>query len=120
MIRRPPRSTLFPYTTLFRSTSAPPWLAEHGRDDGRPASLDGAQDFEAMPFVQRDVPGVGRFEVGEHPVTVADVRRMPHQGAAQALALPSRIDADQRQGPVRPLRIIAPHLAHDFPALDRR
>src|SRR5256885_8949022 len=30
MIRRPPRSTLFPYTTLFRS----------GR--GRPARLDGA------------------------------------------------------------------------------
>src|SRR6516162_6530279 len=24
MIRRPPRSTLFPYTTLFRSASAPP------------------------------------------------------------------------------------------------
>src|SRR2546422_8551982 len=24
MIRRPPRSTLFPYTTLFRSDSAPP------------------------------------------------------------------------------------------------
>src|SRR5204863_6999395 len=24
MIRRPPRSTLFPYTTLFRSTSCPP------------------------------------------------------------------------------------------------
>src|SRR2546421_2517005 len=26
MIRRPPRSTLFPYTTLFRSTSPPPHL----------------------------------------------------------------------------------------------
>src|SRR5258707_11822168 len=26
MIRRPPRSTLFPYTTLFRSPS--PWLAD--------------------------------------------------------------------------------------------
>src|SRR5438105_9154318 len=24
MLRRPPRSTLFPYTTLFRSTCAPP------------------------------------------------------------------------------------------------
>src|SRR2546425_6305913 len=24
MIRRPPRSTLFPYTTLFRSTTVPP------------------------------------------------------------------------------------------------
>src|SRR5256884_29340 len=28
MIRRPPRSTLFPYTTLFRSVSWPPPLAE--------------------------------------------------------------------------------------------
>src|SRR2546430_13917871 len=26
MIRRPPRSTLFPYTTLFRSFSKMPWL----------------------------------------------------------------------------------------------
>src|SRR6516225_10877624 len=25
MIRRPPRSTLFPYTTLFRSPAWPPW-----------------------------------------------------------------------------------------------
>ena len=30
MIRRPPRSTLFPYTTLFRSLFIfAPWLAEH-------------------------------------------------------------------------------------------
>src|SRR3989442_4246377 len=28
MIRRPPRSTLFPYTTLFRS--GPAWLEVHG------------------------------------------------------------------------------------------
>src|SRR5258708_31017898 len=27
MIRRPPRSTLFPYTTLFRSTLCDAWLA---------------------------------------------------------------------------------------------
>src|SRR5437016_12085280 len=27
MIRRPPRSTLFPYTTLFRSRLAAPWHA---------------------------------------------------------------------------------------------
>src|SRR3989442_4839604 len=27
MIRRPPRSTLFPYTTLFRSRSTRPWRA---------------------------------------------------------------------------------------------
>src|SRR5215468_11442842 len=27
MIRRPPRSTLFPYTTLFRSPATPAWAA---------------------------------------------------------------------------------------------
>src|SRR5205809_1378842 len=34
MIRRPPRSTLFPYTTLFRSAGAPPdgVLPGEGRD----------------------------------------------------------------------------------------
>src|SRR2546427_8796081 len=31
MIRRPPRSTLFPYTTLFRSGLAIPGLARSGR-----------------------------------------------------------------------------------------
>src|SRR5256885_10896033 len=29
MIRRPPRSTLFPYTTLFRSVAGAPQLVEH-------------------------------------------------------------------------------------------
>src|SRR3712207_7461174 len=34
MIRRPPRSTLFPYTTLFRSEDYPlrPWLVRTYRD----------------------------------------------------------------------------------------
>src|SRR2546426_6417581 len=31
MIRRPPRSTLFPYTTLFRSPATEPWNRE-GRE----------------------------------------------------------------------------------------
>src|SRR2546430_8756443 len=34
MIRRPPRSTLFPYTTLFRSPFGPHWIL--GFDDRRP------------------------------------------------------------------------------------
>src|SRR3712207_8829292 len=44
MIRRPPRSTLFPYTTLFRSTARTvsslegrrPWSVEDARTDGIP------------------------------------------------------------------------------------
>src|SRR5260221_10832204 len=38
MIRRPPRSTLFPYTTLFRSWTVPsPLTAGSGPDDRRHA-----------------------------------------------------------------------------------
>src|SRR5438309_5180230 len=37
MIRRPPRSTLFPYTTLFRSGSAQHLRGGDRRLDGRPA-----------------------------------------------------------------------------------
>src|SRR2546430_5360118 len=33
MIRRPPRSTLFPYTTLFRSRASGSRAAGQGRDD---------------------------------------------------------------------------------------
>src|SRR3712207_7442395 len=32
MIRRPPKSTLFPYTTLFRSREAARWLARRAWD----------------------------------------------------------------------------------------
>src|SRR3712207_8893297 len=43
MIRRPPRSTLFPYTTLFRSkvvSKAEGRLAAGGREDLLPAETD--------------------------------------------------------------------------------
>src|SRR5687768_17736812 len=42
MLRRPPRSTLFPYTTLFRSRRAPP-RRPHRRAD-HPAPLRERQD----------------------------------------------------------------------------
>src|SRR3712207_6978045 len=37
MIRRPPRSTLLPYTTLFRSRRRPPARLQHGVGPRRPA-----------------------------------------------------------------------------------
>src|SRR2546430_6610558 len=45
MIRRPPRSTLFPYTTLFRSPGAP---ASRARARRRPRSSRG-RDRAALP-----------------------------------------------------------------------
>src|SRR3712207_8208049 len=38
MIRRPPRSTLFPYTTLFRSENTLGWRARPSENE-RPASM---------------------------------------------------------------------------------
>src|SRR3712207_7088954 len=40
MIRRPPRSTLFPYTTLFRSVGQVGVAAQQGLAVGRAAGLD--------------------------------------------------------------------------------
>src|SRR5256885_5763847 len=49
MIRRPPRSTLFPYTTLFRSNSRPGTTARGGpRQATRRAQLRGARRHRAF------------------------------------------------------------------------
>src|SRR2546425_3953951 len=62
MIRRPPRSTLFPYTTLFRSTVtvSVAWLAAARITPGTPrkACSSGATLEQAL----RGVPGVIRSE----------------------------------------------------------
>src|SRR5258708_27167538 len=50
MIRRPPRSTLFPYTTLFRS------LARHGNHLRRRAGLPPALRIAARVFALRRGP----------------------------------------------------------------
>src|SRR5258705_10197050 len=57
MIRRPPRSTLFPYTTLFRS---------HGRNS-RPAAeraVEFARQLGKEPIVVRDSPGFASSRLG--------------------------------------------------------
>src|SRR5256885_15347509 len=56
MIRRPPRSTLFPYTTLFRSMSAAPSqetlrLVVAGDEKGR------EKEFKANPRLRAAVEG---------------------------------------------------------------
>src|SRR5690349_22864996 len=50
MIRRPPRSTLFPYTTLFRSQSRQ--LPGFGRSFGKPACRDDGRSEEHTSELQ--------------------------------------------------------------------
>src|SRR2546421_2336973 len=54
MIRRPPRSTLFPYTTLFRSVTVP----VPGRDTTLPMSLR-----QPLVIDVRDDHGLSRLQV---------------------------------------------------------
>src|SRR2546422_6343993 len=60
MIRRPPRSTLFPYTTLFRSPDAEkkPERVDlialtHGHTDHVGETVELAKQFDGLPHVVR-------------------------------------------------------------------
>src|SRR2546430_3433774 len=69
MIRRPPRSTLFPYTTLFRSRRAAAARRDGTRDCARAARIpDGRAAFEP----RREAPGA---DAGGDPEPAAYARR---------------------------------------------
>src|SRR5258708_15063700 len=53
MIRRPPRSTLFPYTTLFRSVARRPVAPRHAAVDPRLAAGSAVPDDPEQPRSRR-------------------------------------------------------------------
>src|SRR2546422_6886060 len=68
MIRRPPRSTLFPYTTLFRSRAVEGSLLDDPRGDLRRArelSLDRALREAHLPLLEMDQPDRGALGEGQ-------------------------------------------------------
>src|SRR3712207_8336154 len=68
MIRRPPRSTLFPYTTLFRSRnqSTPAAMQQHEPQRCTQAAIDG----EAAR-VAKAIEGTRYHTLGERPIDSA-------------------------------------------------
>src|SRR2546427_8809799 len=62
MIRRPPRSTLFPYTTLFRSAGP----CHHDASGGGQGRLDQLQVVGPGRQPQRGRPGADRARSEEH------------------------------------------------------
>src|SRR2546425_12894610 len=93
MIRRPPRSTLFPYTTLFRSERTPDGLdqalARVGRrEEDKHAALGARVEGGGTPGI--DDHGIDE-EVGQARVESAPAR--PAVGALEdAAALGARVD----------------------------
>src|SRR3712207_8564737 len=63
MIRRPPRSTLFPYTTLFRSKQSQASAGRSGPDHVR-APFDGAGAVVRYSNARRQRPYIGRTWTG--------------------------------------------------------
>src|SRR3712207_7751964 len=68
MIRRPPRSTLFPYTTLFRSACDVPRFVSAAGHDLPPLSARGdhVQEHRARPPAETRVARVHRDGSGLH------------------------------------------------------
>src|SRR3712207_8996301 len=70
MIRRPPRSTLFPYTTLFRS-----------RRVARAEVVDGEADPELVQLPEDGLRALGV----EHEAVLGDLELQPLRGHAPAV-----------------------------------
>src|SRR3989454_9298525 len=84
MIRRPPRSTLFPYTTLFRSSgSLPGAVPDYGADVRQRVALDSDD---------REIGGPERL----HPV------RRGHAHLERALGCPDLEASRAQRGEGRP------------------
>src|SRR6266487_332434 len=111
MIRRPPRSTLFPYTTLFRSHAIDLDHAGPGELASPPQQVNTVARQPAL------LPGVG--VVRDHEVTPGQRRRGVdlRGGRRVARAVYSLAGAQQRLGrDARPVGALAP----DQIALDQR
>src|SRR3989337_3771251 len=85
MIRRPPRSTLFPYTTLFRSPVAHPEVDLPPIQDVRPEHRSGKEDGY-VPADARPAPNSSRSDLKQTTNRSRDclIARTQH-GAVTAL-----------------------------------
>src|SRR2546430_15070203 len=107
MIRRPPRSTLFPYTTLFRSAEG-----RRAIGDGRQAQLEvlpHGQSWEDAPALRDEPDPEPRDRVGREPGQVVAVEldraapgsEEPPRGLHQR-GLAHAVLAEERDGLRRP------------------
>src|SRR2546430_3833129 len=95
MIRRPPRSTLFPYTTLFRSRSGDPRRRPRGRDRQRIGvqPIEGVRPMKTLEIVEAEI----EFTPGWDERPRADLRLVQalkalHEARDEITALREEVD----------------------------
>src|SRR2546426_10291893 len=115
MIRRPPRSTLFPYTTLFRSRHEQFGRATHPATGGQHLRPEADPSHRGDDSVRKLPNNLAAAAGGEPALPPIDRSRKP--SGALVRAIPRvRLPAEQRFG-LR-VRSIAP--LRDFQPVDRR
>src|SRR2546422_10956837 len=87
MIRRPPRSTLFPYTTLFRSLDAKrlreQWRGIDERNGANPGGRGGR--FTILKSIELDILETGKLDLPDDVLAEADyVVATIHYGTNQS------------------------------------
>src|SRR3712207_7686140 len=85
MIRRPPRSTLFPYTTLFRSFRGPVFIqGDHFQINAKKYAADPEPEVEAVRAIAREAIAAGFYNIDIDTSTLVDLRSEEHTSELQS------------------------------------
>src|SRR2546422_11578226 len=101
MIRRPPRSTLFPYTTLFRSRPRALDDVQQARPTDAPLGAGGDNGVAAARLPGAQPPGDGTRRPGRVPAARPGARRGGGEPLRRALGHVSPGDAATPQAVAR-------------------
>src|SRR6202522_2698189 len=126
MIRRPPRSTLFPYTTLFRSDgivtspfpsadilpNTPTHRKSAHRSEEHTSELQSPQNLVCRLLLEKNNRG-GRFNRARHDQHVTS-------GSAQCIRLDQKVTRESDQGIRRALSACDGELSSSFFLMIRR
>src|SRR2546427_9589096 len=102
MIRRPPRSTLFPYTTLFRSADEGEPGPERGLVLPVYPATEGLTHRQIRGLIHQHLDALLALVADPHPKSLRAAVGLPELGAALAAVHPPATPAHARAGPPPP------------------
>src|SRR5687767_2334641 len=76
-------------------------VAKHRPHHRRTARLYFTDHLEPVPLIKRDISRIGRFQISDQIIAVADLKSVFHKRGADTVSLPCRIDTYHREVPVR-------------------